>query len=94
MRFRAVSIPDVDLTAAADHDWHYPQEVPDDGSSVLATSIPYGFLDAYSGYFKHVSFSDNEVNELGADAERSTLSERRVKRLRHEDEKWDEEYYL
>lgn len=55
---------------------------------------PYGFLDAYSGYFKHVGHTSNEVNELGEDAERLTVAERRKRREAHENQKWDEEYYL
>jgi protein SHQ1 len=63
---------------------------------VLETSLhkPYGFLNAYSGYFLHVASTENEINELGADAETLNPSERRIRRLKHEDEKWDPEYYM
>jgi protein SHQ1 len=63
---------------------------------VLETSLhkPYGFLNAYTGYFIHVANTENEINELGADAETLTLSERRIRRLKREDEKWDPEYYM
>jgi protein SHQ1 len=63
---------------------------------VLETSLykPYGFLNAYTGYFIHVATTENEVNELGADAETLTPSERRIRRLKREDEKWDPEYYM
>jgi protein SHQ1 len=54
----------------------------------------YGFLNMYSGYFTHVSHTENEVNELGPDAEICSCLERRQRRLKHEDQKWDEEYYL
>jgi protein SHQ1 len=54
----------------------------------------YGFLDMYSGFFKHVSHTENEVNELGEDAETLPLQERRQKRVQHENEKWDEDYYM
>lgn len=42
----------------------------------------------------HVSHTENEVNELGSEAERLTAEERRELRLKHEDEKWDEDYYM
>jgi protein SHQ1 len=48
----------------------------------------------HSGYFKHVTHTENEVNELGADAETCMTAERRRRRLKHEDDKWDEEYYM
>lgn len=54
----------------------------------------YGFLEAYSGYFRHVQHSENEVNELGPDVEICDPSVRRQKRLAHEEIKWDEEYYM
>jgi len=54
----------------------------------------YGFLDMHSGYFKHVTYTENEVNELGSDAESCPVSHRRERRLNHENDKWDEEYYM
>ncbi|KIO18512.1 hypothetical protein M407DRAFT_225511 [Tulasnella calospora MUT 4182] len=83
------------LLEAEQAGWHYPQSVPSDHPE-LSTSInkPYGFLDAYSGYFKHVGHTSNEVNELGEDAERLTMPERRKRREAHENQKWDQEYYL
>ncbi|KAG8958957.1 hypothetical protein FRC00_002108 [Tulasnella sp. 408] len=83
------------LLEAEQAGWHYPQSVPSDQPE-LSTSInkPYGFLDAYSGYFKHVGHTSNEVNELGEDAERLTMAERKKRREAHESQKWDEEYYL
>lgn len=48
----------------------------------------------YSGYLKHVAHTENEVNELGQDAETCFVEDRRNRRLKHEDEKWDEEYYM
>lgn len=56
--------------------------------------MPYGFLDMYSGYFKHVTYTENEINELGSDAEFCSPQERRAKRIKHENEKWDEEHYM
>lgn len=81
--------------AAAANDWTIPQTVPDT-LPPLETSLqkPYGFLNAYTGYFRHVATTENEVNELGADAETLSLLDRRVRRVRHEDSKWDPEYYM
>ena len=54
----------------------------------------YGFLDMHKGYFANVQYTENEINELGADTERCPPSERRTRRLKHEDGKWDPEHYL
>lgn len=81
--------------AGVKNDWQLPQQVPEPLSS-LKTEISsrYGFLNRHSGYFEHISYTENEVNELGANAETLETPDRRAKRLEHEDEKWDEEYYL
>ncbi|KAG6897304.1 hypothetical protein C0992_002746 [Termitomyces sp. T32_za158] len=82
-----------DILKAAENDWQLPQEIQE---PQLNTSIQkyYGFLDMYSGYFRHVTHTENEVNELGDDAETSSVAARRQTRLRHEDDKFDEEYYM
>jgi len=54
----------------------------------------YGFLDMYTGYFTHVVHTENDVNELGDEAENCLPEERRRKRLKHEEMKWDEEHYM
>ncbi|KAG8998689.1 hypothetical protein FRB94_004655 [Tulasnella sp. JGI-2019a] len=92
------------LLEAKKHDWHYPQAFADSNASattgqsasasLAGVTRPYGFLDSYNGYFKYVTYSDNEVNELGPDAEHLTMEERRVRRETREDEKWDSKYYL
>lgn len=81
---------------AAENDWQLPQELEPEGTTNISFRIgrPYGFLDAYSGYFKHVTHSSNEVNELGGDAEHLSMAERRKRRIDHEEQKWDEDYYL
>lgn len=83
------------MLAAENDDWQLPQSIPEP-PPIFQTSIErrYGFLNMYTGYFKHVVHTENEVNELGADAEILLESERRARRLKHEDEKWDEEYYM
>ncbi|TFK64078.1 SHQ1-domain-containing protein [Pluteus cervinus] len=105
----AVSTPDEELVSmtrqlnldderqqilqAAENDWHLPQDAPEPPIS-LSEQKTYGFLGIHSGYFRHVSHTENEVNELGPDAETCTLSERRRRRVMHENDKWDPEYYM
>lgn len=48
----------------------------------------------HSGFFTHVSHTENEVNEIGTDTETCTPEERRRRRVAHEDKKWDEDYYM
>lgn len=48
----------------------------------------------YTGFFRHVGLSGNEVNELGEDSETMSESERRTRRIAHEEQKWDEEHYM
>ncbi|KLO10716.1 SHQ1-domain-containing protein [Schizopora paradoxa] len=83
-----------EILEAAENDWHLPQHPADDESIHIATRHYYGFLDMYTGYFNHVSHTENEVNELGADVEKLTPRERRERRIKHENEKWDEDHYM
>ncbi|KAK0228395.1 SHQ1 protein-domain-containing protein [Armillaria fumosa] len=89
---QALSI-EPDVLEAAQNDWQIPQTVPD-SLPPLHLSTSYGFLNRHSGYFVHATHTENEVNELGAEAEQLSLEERRHKRIQHEDDKWDEEYYM
>ncbi|KAI0282729.1 SHQ1 protein-domain-containing protein [Russula brevipes] len=84
-----------EILQAAANAWTIPQTVPDT-LPALETSLrkPYGFLNAYTGYFLHVGTAENEINELGTDAETLSPPERRIRRLRHEESKWDPEYYM
>jgi protein SHQ1 len=85
----------LNLIPAAENDWQLPQTVPESPSPFqLSTKRYYGFLDMYTGYFIHVAHTDNDVNELGTEAESCLPEERRAKRLKHEDMKWDEEHYM
>lgn len=80
---------------AAENDWQLPQTVPEPAPDTHTTlEKRYGFLDMYTGYFRHVTTTENEVNELGADTETLPVSERQKRRISHEDEKWDEEHYM
>ncbi|EUC67149.1 box H/ACA snoRNP assembly protein SHQ1, putative [Rhizoctonia solani AG-3 Rhs1AP] len=83
---------------AAENDWQIEQVTPDDelpdvGVSA-STRTAYGFLDLHTGYFMNVVHTENEVNELGAEAENSTIARRRELREASEDAKWDEEHYI
>ncbi|KAI0807205.1 SHQ1-domain-containing protein [Fomes fomentarius] len=84
-----------EILEAAENDWQLPQTVPEPLPQLqTSTQRRYGFLDMHSGYFGHVAHTENEVNELGVDAETCPPEERRRRRLKHEDEKWDEEHYI
>ncbi|KAJ6551864.1 SHQ1-domain-containing protein [Mycena capillaripes] len=94
-RTNALSLEQEEILLAAENDWQIPQEVPSADPRIMTTiTQAYGFLNLYSGYFKHVSHTENEVNELGPDTESCPVPERRRRRWKHEDEKWDEEHYM
>ncbi|KXN82555.1 Protein shq1 [Leucoagaricus sp. SymC.cos] len=84
-----------EILQAAENDWQLPQDLPR-GTPPLQTSLQkyYGFLNTHHGYFRHVAHTENEVNELGDAAETLPPSERRLRRIQHENDKWDEEYYM
>ncbi|KAI0361895.1 SHQ1-domain-containing protein [Trametes cingulata] len=94
-RTQELSLEQREILEAAENDWQLPQTVPEP-LPPLETSVErrYGFLDMHSGYFRHVEHTENEVNELGADAEACPPHERRLRRLRHEEQKWDEDHYM
>ncbi|CAK5264945.1 unnamed protein product [Mycena citricolor] len=74
---------------------NYLQQVPSDDYPISMTlTHPYGFLSRYGGYFKHAQHTENEINELGGQAETLSLRERRSRRVQHENAKWDEEHYM
>ncbi|KAJ7881388.1 SHQ1 protein-domain-containing protein [Mycena olivaceomarginata] len=82
----ALSLEQDEILLAAENDWQIPQEIPT-ADPPISTSLTqtYGFLNLHSGYFKHVGHTENET---------CTVRERRLKRWKHEDEKWDEEHYM
>lgn len=84
-----------EIKKAAQNDWQLPQQAPETLVS-FETSLQkyYGFLNMHHGYLRHVIHTENEVNELGADAETCTVDERTKRRIDHEDEKWDDEHYM
>ncbi|KAH7924565.1 SHQ1-domain-containing protein [Leucogyrophana mollusca] len=90
-----LSIEQREILEAAENDWQLPQSVPDASPAIkLSTKRYYGFLDMYTGYFTHIAHTENEVNELGADAESCSMEDRRARRLEHENKKWNEEHYM
>ncbi|TBU32244.1 SHQ1-domain-containing protein [Dichomitus squalens] len=94
-RTQELTLEQREILEAAENDWQLPQSIPEVLPPLRTTAEQrYGFLNTHSGYFRHAEHTENEVNELRADAETSTPEERRQKRLKHEDEKWDEEYYM
>jgi protein SHQ1 len=83
------------MALAANDDWQIPQQVPE-ALPELHTSLekPYGFLDMHSGYLRHAAHTENEVNELGPNAETCSKEERARLRIEHEEAKWDPEHYM
>lgn len=84
----------ITLVLAAENDWQVPQVVPEPLPVSRSSKRYYGFLNKYTGYFMHVAHTENEINELGHDAESCDLDERRNLRITHENVKWDEEHYM
>ncbi|KAH7877617.1 SHQ1-domain-containing protein [Lentinula edodes] len=89
-----LSLQEREIEEGAKNDWQLFQDVPPAEQPTLRVSAQYGFLDMYTGYFTNVTYTENEVNELGSEAEALTRLQRRQRRIKHEDEKWDEEYYM
>jgi len=89
---KSLSLEQKEILDAAENDWTFEQQVPPSIETTIHRQ--YGFLDMYSGYFRHVQYTENEVNDLGADAETCSVQDRRARRIKCENEKWDEEYYL
>ncbi|KDR81812.1 hypothetical protein GALMADRAFT_221678 [Galerina marginata CBS 339.88] len=91
----ALSIDRDEILEAAQNDWQLPQEVPSPLPPLnISQQVRYGFLDMYSGYLRHVTHTENEINELGDEAEECSNERRRARRVKHEDEKFDEEHYM
>ena len=83
------------LATAAENDWQLPQAVPEsDTAPGLTVENYYGFLSRHKGYFLNVQHTDNEVNELGPDAEQCLPPHRRPLRIKRENVKWDPDHYL
>ncbi|KIK59704.1 hypothetical protein GYMLUDRAFT_74145 [Collybiopsis luxurians FD-317 M1] len=93
-RTQKLSLHDREILEAAQNGWQLPQKVPPLEQPTLSARAQYGFLNMHSGYFTNVEYTANEINELGSEAEKLTVLERRQRRIEHEDDKWDEEHYM
>ncbi|KAF8626286.1 hypothetical protein AX15_004957 [Amanita polypyramis BW_CC] len=82
-----------EILEGAQNDWQLPQ-VPDTSKIDLSPQNSYGFLNMYNDYFRHVMHTENEVNELGGDAETCRAEERRMRRVECEEKKFDGEHYM
>ncbi|KAF9533490.1 SHQ1 protein-domain-containing protein [Crepidotus variabilis] len=91
-----LTVNDDELVKAAENDWQLTQNLSEESGPQLQTSpqAQYGFLDLHSGYLRHAAHTENEINELGTDAEVCTSVERSARRVAHENEKFDEEHYI
>ncbi|KAI0928358.1 hypothetical protein AcW1_005627 [Taiwanofungus camphoratus] len=94
-RTQNLTLEQQEFIEAAQNDWQISQEVPEALPALKTTfECHYGFLNLHSGYLRHVGHTENDINELGADAETCPPDQRRRRRLEHEDQKWDEEHYM
>ncbi|KAI6099896.1 SHQ1 protein-domain-containing protein [Pisolithus croceorrhizus] len=65
-----ISLRPSDVIPAAKNEWQLSQAISDPASEFRTSSQRYyGFLDAFTGYFTHAAHTENEINELGDDAE-------------------------
>ncbi|KAF9116386.1 hypothetical protein BGX27_003069 [Mortierella sp. AM989] len=70
-------------------DWEMPQEIRQE----IFSEVRYGFNNRYSGFFTHVQETANDVLDV-YDPEQATLETRRENRIKRENDKFDDEYYM
>ncbi|KAF9361247.1 hypothetical protein BGX26_004766 [Mortierella sp. AD094] len=70
-------------------DWEMPQEIRQE----IFSEVRYGFNNRYSGFFTHVQETANDVLDV-YDPEHATMEMRRENRIRRENDKFDDEYYM
>jgi len=75
-----------------EEDWELPQEVPSIEKPIWG-GAPYGFNNQVTGFVTELGDELFDV-VLIADADRLSEAERRVQRVKDEDEKFDQEYYM
>lgn len=80
------------MEEANEFNWEIPQELPSD-ETMLGTEAYYGFNQQYTGYFRHVQETSNEINELQSPETSMTIESRRQERVQRENDKFDEDYY-
>lgn len=66
--------------------------MPNQQDILTSSSASYGFNNQYSGYFRHVHETANEINDI-TEPEKSTIDSRRQERIEIEDLKFDEDHY-
>lgn len=66
--------------------------MPNQQEILTSSSASYGFNNQYSGYFRHVNETANEINDI-TEPEKSTIDSRRQERIEIEDLKFDEDHY-
>lgn len=59
----------------------------------IFSEVRYGFNNRYSGFFTHVTETANDVLDV-YDPEHATLEVRRENRIKRENDKFDDEYYM
>ncbi|GJJ73209.1 protein SHQ1 [Entomortierella parvispora] len=72
-----------------DFDWEMPQEIRQE----VFSEVRYGFNNRYSGFFTHVQETANDVLDV-YDPEHASLETRREDRIKRENDKFDDEYYM
>ncbi|KAG0337742.1 Hsp90 cochaperone shq1 [Podila horticola] len=72
-----------------DFDWQLPQQI----NQEIFSEVRYGFNNRYSGFFTHVTETANDVLDV-YDPEHATLEVRRENRIKRENDKFDDEYYM
>ncbi|KAF8938270.1 hypothetical protein BGZ58_001259 [Dissophora ornata] len=70
-------------------DWEMPQEIRQE----IFSEVRYGFNNRYSGFFTHVQETANDVLDV-YDPEHATFEIRRQNRIKRENDKFDDEYYM
>ncbi|CAO3569321.1 unnamed protein product [Mortierella alpina] len=80
-------------TEKAERDEHFDWEMPQEIRQEVFSEVRYGFNNRYYGFFTHVQETANDVLDV-YDPEHATLEVRRENRIRRENDKFDDEYYM
>ncbi|KAF9968669.1 hypothetical protein BGZ70_000514 [Mortierella alpina] len=80
-------------TEKAERDEHFDWEMPQEIRQEVFSEVRYGFNNRYCGFFTHVQETANDVLDV-YDPEHATLEVRRENRIKRENDKFDDEYYM
>ncbi|KAF9928246.1 hypothetical protein BGZ67_007086 [Mortierella alpina] len=80
-------------TEKVERDEHFDWEMPQEIRQEVFSEVRYGFNNRYSGFFSHVQETANDVLDV-YDPEHATLEIRRENRIKRENDKFDDEYYM